>query len=96
MTLEEIEKLCNQATSGPWLVKESKAGYSIEPSITRAICYYVEEYPEASPEMGANDAKFIAASRTLMPILLNIARAALDENCSKCALEKAFKELGKI
>ena len=53
--LEELKRLCDKATPGPWDQQVSFRGM-IWPS--------------------ANDAKFIAAARTYMPLLLDIAEAA--------------------
>lgn len=61
MKLDEIEKLCNEATPGPWL------GDYIPLQAIRILDY--------SDNMSKN-IEFIAAARMLMPKLLKVAKAA--------------------
>lgn len=68
MTLDELEKLCNEATPGPWI----DAGYD---SLTTAY----GESEGLPPHVNCAsdlDARFIAAARTLLPKLLEVAKAA--------------------
>lgn len=69
MTLEEIEKLCEEATPGPW-----QNEYSLVNGIEGRIAS-VDSIVPYRDKIDIN-AKFIAASRNLMPKLLAVAKAA--------------------
>jgi hypothetical protein len=85
MKLEEIKRLCEAATPGPWRVTEypkEEWGPSdtIEGDIhgatqawERTICDDTQYYPTAP---GLADVRFIAAARDLVPKLLAVAEAA--------------------
>lgn len=80
MKIEDIEKLCDQATEGPWLVdKAVHIGTGIE---TLAIYswpteFHCTEIIESPDELNGecihneNDAKFIAGSREFVPWACN-------------------------
>lgn len=73
MTDEEIEKLCAEATPGPWKAVRAVGGYGaiVEPSdsgLDSISCDYIAQ----------QDADFISAARTLVPELLERARRAED------------------
>lgn len=79
MTLDEIEKICEEATPGPWEVKIS--GEDLVPFEQRLvslgpISYWASHADDASLEIPDNDIAFISSARTYMPKLLTIAKAA--------------------
>lgn len=111
MKLEEIEKLCDEATAGPWEFR-SKDGdessseycgtYSVGPDDVEDYNNWIiddTKYYNTAPSR-IEDAKFIAASRELMPKLLAVAKAAEQHQCpyygnSDEELLKALQELEK-
>lgn len=68
MKLEEIEKLCEEATTGPWYVF-LPAGEEDSPAHLTGPRQFTEF------RFGLSDAKFIAASRELIPKLLAVVKA---------------------
>lgn len=81
MKLEDIEKLCSEATPGPWLC--DSCGDVFSKDQTR----WCEKHQcEMAVEIGTTrfyseenaDAKFIAASRTLMPKLLAVVKESKE------------------
>lgn len=80
MKLEEIRKLIEAATPGPW--RYDHGNQEVETRIGRWNVCDIDMYrqgrdPEAShPGDRSDDGEFIAASRTLMPRLLAVAEAA--------------------
>lgn len=77
MKLEEIEKLCNEATPGLWLKDETDYGdwtgsrlKSLGP-----IKFWASCADDSSLDINDADAKFIAASRELIPKLLLAVRS---------------------
>lgn len=73
MKLEDIRKLCDAATPGPWLESYGYDGGGYP----RAFCPACEA--DSSGESQAEkDAAFIAAARTLVPKLVAVAEAAKD------------------
>lgn len=86
MTIEEIEKICQRATPGPWFIQSSNPMYTVHP-IVRALCAYNEDgYPEAFPNLDKQDADFIVMAQRYLPKLLAIAAAAKDL-CNKITLQ---------
>ena len=76
MKLEEIKKLCDEATPGPWVRHETYSdvwflGEKIMGN-NKTIVYQNDGHNAGKEE----DIKFIAASRTLIPKLLAVAEAA--------------------
>jgi hypothetical protein len=85
MKLKEIEKLCEEATSGPWFSSETTSlndNIKLQTPVIRAashltahgtlkICSVGNGNKEERDKLNA---KFIAASRTFMPKLLAIAK----------------------
>ena len=72
-TLDEIEKLCDEATAGPWEYDARGEVFVMMDSKTPDLVI-VRAYAIAED----SDANFIAASRELMPKLLKVARAAKE------------------
>lgn len=74
MKLEEIRALCSAATPGPWSPHTIEGDYG-----AHACGPYVSGeslgYDEAAIQLEA-DAAFIAAVRTLLPLLLDVVEAA--------------------
>lgn len=70
MKLEEIEKLCNEATPGPWMAFIPNDERLVQKAIVSGPKQYINN------SFSSEDAEFIAASRTLMPKLLDVAKAA--------------------
>ena len=100
MKLEDLKKLCDEATSGPWSYRESGSCggtvYRISPSFTD------------SGSMAHADAAFIAAARTYMPKLIAVVEAAKSlawhygncdceggEPCGHCGIIAALDALEK-
>ncbi len=73
MKIEEIEKLCEEATSGPWTWRVP--GYLCNKYIDNGLVLDINEEKNGVWH-SSEDAKFIASSRTLMPKLLAVAKAA--------------------
>jgi hypothetical protein len=96
LKIEDIEKLCGAAEDGPWNYK-GMSGYVInDQGTTMAIAMH-------------KNGEFIAASRELMPKLLQIAKQTLrakqdgqltcsldDDKCPACEIEKIFREMGEL
>jgi hypothetical protein len=82
VNLEDIRKLVESATSGPWVWRKLPNRVNehaiVSPSALRSVC------TRATPE----DAAFIVAARDLVPRLLAVAEAA------KAWLEEAPRERG--
>lgn len=80
MKLEEIEKLCDQATPGPWTEQTSRKymDFGCYESIPGVIGWstHVGYCRDKEVKQVDADSKFIAASRELMPKLLAVAKAA--------------------
>lgn len=69
MKLEDIKKLIDAATPGPWVAyQELQRSWYIEDKCATATIL--------DSAMSGSDAAFIAASRTLMPKLLAVAEEA--------------------
>lgn len=89
MTLEEIRKLVDAATPGPWdedvgqrdpipILQEFYKENGLPPSVKQ----FFPIGPESTLESQADaDARFIAASRDLVPRLLAVAEAAQQLIC---------------
>lgn len=73
MKLEEIEKLCEEATPGPW----EWTGYIVENEEKRIVTTD-GSYNEDRTHNQKADGEFIASSRVLLPKLLSVAKAAKD------------------
>ncbi len=82
MKLEEIEKICNEATPGPWEVAgESGASQGVDQRINFSIqCKYVDAWKAMD-----TDPRFVRMARTELPKLLAVAKAAgkylVKEDC---------------
>lgn len=76
MTLEEIEKLCSEATAGPW---EADGDHVLSSQ------YCIADTNEA-------DAKFIAASREIVPQLCKRVRELEAENEALKEIVKGLKQ----
>lgn len=75
MTLEEIEKLCEEATPGPWELDEYQLfSTTVDPMRINGDGLVMNMPGINKPN--EHDAKFIAASRALIPKLLEVAKAA--------------------
>lgn len=86
MNLKEMEKLCNDATPGPWIFRSKDPDdpcsdlfgkYSVGPDPENYSTWIIDDtkyYPTAPERI--EDARFIAASRDLMPKLIAVAKAA--------------------
>lgn len=72
MKLEDIRKLCDKATSGPWLADPVNDRVWVEKGFEdqNVIC------DVHGMGVGHCDLRFVAASRTLIPKLLAVAEAA--------------------
>jgi hypothetical protein len=76
MTLEELQKLCDEATPGPWVAKDYRV---YGPDIDRQHDRLITCDGGYASSGGANqylDAAFIAAARTYLPKLIELAKAA--------------------
>lgn len=79
MKLEKIRELCNKATPGPWhftgsdIVRRFVPGDVVEGEvIDRELHGHVQTWHNGTAE----DAAFVCAARTLLPILLNLWESA--------------------
>lgn len=86
MTLDDLRKLCAEATPGPWSTPEDCINEGVDPCAPR------NDAPLVSPDAciitdpcccgavftRAADPRFIAAARSAMPLLIEIAQAAYD------------------
>ena len=82
-SIEEIKRLIEAATPGPWHSVRAAMKDSFVPCRARVVAHdKAQENPELLVEVPSyshrpeHDAAFIAASRTLMPKLLAVAEAA--------------------
>lgn len=111
MTLEEIEKLCEEATPGPWGYydedKEFLTYFTV--TLTDSSGYIMQENNHEAKDQIFKNYRLAAASRTLLPKLLDVAKASLKIACkdpieerhpsstytwdSLVVLQKALKEL---
>ncbi len=106
MKLEEIEKLCEEATPGPW--KYDYGNWQVEGPRPRrrAICNLngLDDVEGNPVNLNIADTEFIAASRELIPKLIAVAKAAEivckdhdlrceDSNSTLCALHDALVTL---
>jgi hypothetical protein len=105
VTLEEIRRLCEAATPGPWY---DDVGIK-EPCVIDLTADLAESLPRRffaqGPEHRENadalkDARFIAAARELVPKLLAVAGAARDllngeDWGTRANLRRALNELQK-
>ena len=71
MKLDEIRKLIDAATPGPWVVYQEKVG-----DLRHVQAKFDPENDDSFPALDCypHDAAFIAASRTLLPRLLAVAQ----------------------
>lgn len=78
MKFSELVALEKEATEGPWIKEEYDYNDGTGPRISALgpITFWASHADDSSLEIPDADAKFIAASRTLMPKLLDVARAA--------------------
>lgn len=90
MTIEEIEKLCNKATPGPWYydsgnmqVESHRTDLYRLPIVDIASISERREWAEEHEIKDSwdrdDDGDFIAAARILMPKLLAVAKAAKND-----------------
>lgn len=85
MTLDEIRKLIDAATPGPWQDDGESESWTEDQGYASS---WVETpkgaWRQYGPDTGSdmcqqrNDARFIAAARTLLPALLEVAQGAKD------------------
>lgn len=104
MTLDEIRKLIEAATLGPWHANGESvatrpgigAGWPKNPDVVASLDdgEYIEN-PNAD-----DDARFIAAARTLLPALLDVAEKAkarpFHETWCECDMCEALAALEAI
>lgn len=77
MKIEDIENLCNEATISRWEYKSSTGTViAIDIDNGHTICSPI--HSDFDLEQSEANGKFIAASRTLMPKLLAVAKAAKE------------------
>ncbi len=70
--LVELQKLCDEATSGPWIYQH----WPMENSHQHYITDNDGDRSVAMPFADDTDCRFIVAARTYMPLLLEIATKA--------------------
>lgn len=69
MTLEELKKLCDEATPGPWEQGPIRLIYSRDP-VGMSSGEWIAEVADN------HDASFIAVARSMLPKLIAVAQAA--------------------
>jgi len=72
MKLEEIRVLCEKATAGPWRYEEPFVQQNAGVDGFRDI------FRTKGDDRQEEDAAFVVAARTLMPLLLDVAKAATE------------------
>lgn len=90
MTLDELQRLCDEATPGEWVAKgpgyrgDGFSGY-MDPCAELRIGAYDDEDPYVVDDLEEVDAQFIAAARTYLPKLIAVAKAAkrLSDNIAE-------------
>lgn len=87
MKLEEIEKFCEEATPGPW----EWSYYCLHNGRLRIPILHRNK--NSKWPISKNNLEFIAASRTLMPQLLKVAKAADVCLKSKIHFDSAYDNL---
>ncbi len=81
MKLEDIQKLCDEATEGPWTEKRILMLNGDPSFFSKVEGFYVDD----DNNMEDCDARFIAAARELMPELLKVVKAA-EYHASVCGI----------
>lgn len=74
--LEEMRKLCDAASEGPWTYSRDRCQFITRPNGSRV--YVCGSGNEPLLCMSESDAKFSAASRTLVPQLLSALERCLE------------------
>jgi len=89
--MAELEKLCAEASQGPWWAVESGGDFRVEDKAGAAIAAWTHAYPEGAIPIDPCDAQFIAAARQAVPALIaevrklrDFLRAPLTDNDSVC------------
>ena len=75
MKIDEIRKLCDDATPGPWRISEYKGDYHVYNSKDEPVYYSSAEEGVTAEE---TDAEFITAARALLPLLLDVVELLKD------------------
>ncbi len=79
-SLEEIKQMLGKITQGEWEVSEWNDDYSVETSGGEAIATFTKCYPECSIGLDRDDAKFIAASPSIIKGLIERIEELEKEN----------------
>ncbi len=101
MKLDELQKLCDEATAGPWTVDVDYVELGEVEQRLRSIgpiTYWAEWASDAGLTAKKADSQFIVAARTYMPILIEVARAAkllaieaeCEPECEACIYNTAI------
>lgn len=79
LDLDELERLCEQATPGPWETFATDSRYPIYVHIRGEEFYHVAIMDSQGYKQGIADAAFVAVSRTAVPAMIKALRAAERE-----------------
>lgn len=74
--LDELERLCNAATPGPWTLDE--ADWQITGPDGELIC----DIADVAADLARADAAFIAAARLALPRLIAKVRELFEDRCA--------------
>lgn len=86
MTLDELQKICDEATPGPWerlnQVQSTELG-RLRAFATGPVHKEISsKYIDSIGNKAFSDAEFITAARTYMPLLIEVTRAAINARFS--------------
>lgn len=79
-TIAELRRLEAAATKGPWTYQENSDAYTHILRSPHAAGTYVVAFPQGSKGQSEPDARFVAAMRSGMPVLLSALAGRLVEN----------------
>ena len=92
--LAELERLCAEATPGPWRVRHLCSGCGPDDDEGAGLGLEIEGPPQPWHEgqfARAADAKFIAAARDALPAMIAEVRALREENAALRWLAKVVE-----
>ena|SRR5687768_14489490 len=82
MTLDDMQRLCDDATPGPWIFCHGDLHNHWELWNPKTAEWVVQD--DSGVEPSTENLTFIAHSRTLLPKLIEVARLAKEQHGSVC------------